>query len=165
MIFVLVARTVIVMVVRLRNVVVCGVACYTRRAMNTQQPLDVEAILTQLRADVGAAQGVLGDAQSSAAALGVDWNELRDAVAEVEALRAVSAQWPLTWRTPRQRAQVFVQRVIRRALRWYIAPIVEQQNAYNNAVARTLTLLLQSHEQLAAEVQRLTNDQRPTTND
>jgi hypothetical protein len=63
--------------------------------------------------------------------------------------------WPLTWRTLRQRIEVFVQRVIRRALRWYIAPIVEQQNAYNNAVARALQLLLQSHEQLAAEVQEL----------
>lgn len=131
--------------------------------MNTQQPLDVEAILAQLRADVRAAQGMLSGDQSSADALGVDWNELHDALAEVEALRAVSTQWPLTWRTPRERAQVFVQRVIRRALRWYITPIVEQQNAYNNAVARTLTLLLQSHEQLATEVRQLTNDQRPTT--
>jgi hypothetical protein len=123
--------------------------------MNTQQPLDVQVILAQLRADVRAAQGLSGDEQQNAVALGIEWDELRDAVAEVEALRAVSAQWPLTWRTPRQRVEVFVQRVIRRALRWYIAPIVEQQNAYNNAVARTLTLLLQSHEQLAADVQKL----------
>lgn len=123
--------------------------------MNTDQPLDVEAILTQLRADVRAAQGMLADGDDASAALGVDLAELRDAVAEVEALRAVSAHWPLTWRTPRQRLEVFVQRVIRRALRWYIAPIVEQQNAYNNAVARALTLLLQSHEQLAADVQKL----------
>jgi hypothetical protein len=132
--------------------------------MSTQQPLDVQAILAQLRADVRAAQGLRGDEQH-AAALGVAWDELRDAVAEVEALRAVSTQWPLTWRTPRERAQVFVQRVIRRALRWYIAPIVEQQNAYNNAVARTLTLLLQSQEQLAVEIRQLTNDQRPATNE
>ena len=123
--------------------------------MNTQESIDVQAILAQLRADVRAAQGLLGDDQSRAAALGVDWDELRDAVAEVEALRAVSTQWPLAWRTPRERAQVLVQRVIRRALRWYIAPIVEQQNAYNNAVAQALTLLVQSHEQLAADVQQL----------
>jgi hypothetical protein len=123
--------------------------------MNTDQPLDVGAILTELRAEVRAAQGVLADQEDPSAALGVSLQELRDAVAEVEALRAVSAHWPLTWRTPRERAQVFVQRVIRRALRWYIAPIVEQQNAYNNAVARALTLLVQSHEQLAADVQQL----------
>jgi hypothetical protein len=133
--------------------------------MNTGQPLDVQAILTHLRAEVRAAQGMLADGEEPSAALNVNLQELRDAVAEVEALRAVSAHWPLTWRTPRERAAVFVQRVIRRALRWYIAPIVEQQNAYNNAVARALTLLLQSHEQLAAQVQQLTNDQRPTIND
>ncbi len=133
--------------------------------MNTGQPLDVQAILAHLRAEVRAGQGMLADGEEPSAALNVNLQELRDAVAEVEALRAVSAHWPLTWRTPRERAAVFVQRVIRRALRWYIAPIVEQQNAYNNAVARALTLLLQSHEQLAAQVQQLTNDQRPTIND
>ena len=134
--------------------------CYTRPSMNTEQPIDVGAILAQVRADVRAAHGLLGDESAQGAALGVDLEELRDAVAEVEALRAVSAHWPLTWRTPRERVQVFVQRLIRRALRWYIAPIVEQQNAYNNAVARALHLLVQSHEQLAAEIQTLKSSDR-----
>ena len=135
-------------------VVLCAATCYTRLPMNSEQPIDVGAILAQVRAEVRAAQGGLGDSASEAT-LGVDLNELRDAVAEVEALRAVSTHWPLTWRTPRERIEVFMQRLIRRALRWYIAPIVEQQNAYNNAVAQALQLLLQSHEQLAAEVQEL----------
>lgn len=123
--------------------------------MTTDQRIDVGEILAQLRAEVRAAQGLFDDDAVSAGALVVDLDELRAAIAEVEALRAVSAHWPLTWRTPRQRVEVFVQRLIRRALRWYIAPIVEQQNAYNNAVARSLQLLLQSHEQLAAEVNQL----------
>lgn len=126
--------------------------------MSTEQPippLDVGAILTQLRAEVRAARGTLDDPTAHAAGLGVDLDELRAAVAEVEALRAVSAHWPLTWRTPRERAQVFVQRLIRRGLRWYIAPIVEQQNAYNNAVARTLQLLVDANRQRAAEIAQL----------
>ena len=123
--------------------------------MNTEPPIDVGAILAQLRADVRATRSSLSDATAHAAALGVDLDELRAAVAEVEALRAVSAHWPLTWRTPRERVQVFVQRLIRRALRWYIAPIVEQQNAYNNAVARTLQLLVDAQRQLAADVAQL----------
>jgi len=130
--------------------------------MNIEHPIDVGAILVQLRAEVRAAQGVLANGEEPSPALGVNLQELRDAMAEVEALRAVSTYWPLTWRTPRERVQVFVQRVIRRALRWYIAPIVEQQNAYNNAVSRALQLLLQSHEQLAADIQQLRNDQPPT---
>lgn len=123
--------------------------------MNTEPPIDAGAILAQLRADVRATRSSLSDATAHAAALGVDLDELRAAVAEVEALRAVSAHWPLTWRTPRERVQVFVQRLIRRALRWYIAPIVEQQNAYNNAVARTLQLLVDAQRQLAADIAQL----------
>lgn len=123
--------------------------------MSTEQPIDVGAILQQLRSEVRAARNTLIDETPHAAQLGVDLDELREAVAEVEALRAVSAHWPLTWYTPRQRAEIFVQRLIRRALRWYIAPIVEQQNAYNNAVARALQLLVDANRQLAAEVAQL----------
>jgi len=122
---------------------------------NTDQTINVGAILAQLRAEVRAARGVLNDGSPHAMQFGVDFDELRAAVAEVEALRAVSAHWPLTWRTSRERVQIFVQRFIRRALRWYIVPIVEQQNAYNNAVARTLQLLVAANQQLAAEVAEL----------
>lgn len=123
--------------------------------MSTEQPIDVGAILAQLRAEVRATRATLGDETAHAAQLGVDLDELRAAIAEVEALRGVSAHWPLTWRTPRERAAVFVQRLIRRGLRWYIAPIVEQQNAYNNAVARALELLVEANRQLAAEIAEL----------
>jgi hypothetical protein len=131
--------------------------------MNAKPPIDVATILTQLRADVRAARATLSDDSDHAAALGVDLDELRAAVAEVEALRAVSAHWPLVWHTPRQRVEVFVQRLVRRALRWYIAPIVEQQNAYNNAVARALQLLVDANRQLAAELATLRAEQPATT--
>ncbi len=123
--------------------------------MNSEQPIDVGAILAQLRAEIRSARAGLGDETPHAAQLGVSLEELRDAVAEVEALRAVSAHWPLTWRTPRERVLVFVQRLIRRGLKWYITPIVEQQNAYNNAVARALQLLVESQEQLAHQILQL----------
>jgi O-antigen chain-terminating methyltransferase len=35
----------------------------------------------------------------------------------------------------------YAKRVVRLLLRWYINPIVEQQNLYNSAVARTLVEL------------------------
>ena len=133
--------------------------------MTTDQAIDVGEILARLRAEVRAAQGLHDNNAVSGELLVVDLDELRDAIAEVEALRAVSAHWPLTWRTPRQRVEVFVQRLIRRALRWYIAPIVEQQNAYNNAVARALQLLLQSHELLAAEVNQLRQTHTKSTDE
>jgi hypothetical protein len=123
--------------------------------MSTEEPIDVGAILQQLRREVRAARSSLTDDTTHVVPLGVDLDELREAVAELEALRAVSHHWPLTWHTPRQRVEVFVQRLIRRALRWYIAPIVEQQNAYNNAVARAMQLLVDANRQLAAEVAQL----------
>lgn len=136
--------------------------------MNTEQPIDVGAILTQLRDEIRSARAGLSDTTPHAAQLGVSLDELRDAVAEVEALRAVSAHWPLTWRTRRERVIVFVQRLIRRGLKWYIAPIVEQQNAYNSAVARTLQLLVESHQQLGQHIlqlqqARLSKDGREAT--
>ncbi|WP_052343894.1 hypothetical protein [Kallotenue papyrolyticum] len=125
------------------------------------QAIDVGAILEQIRAEVRAAQAGLSDGSAHLAVPGVDWEELAAAIAEVEELRAVSAHWPLQWRTPRERIAVFVQRLIRRGLHWYIAPIVEQQNAFNNAVARALTLLLDAQRQLAAEIAQLA----PSTRD
>ena len=130
--------------------------------MSVEEPIDVGAILGQLRTEIRSARATLADDTPHAAQLGVSFDELRDAIVEVEALRAVSAHWPLTWRTPRERVQVFVQRLIRRGLKWYIAPIVEQQNAYNNAVARMLQLLLESYQQLSAEVAQLQATQAPT---
>ena len=122
--------------------------------MAEDDPIDVAAILGQLRAEVRAARGGLSE-ETAHLALGVDLDELRDSIAEVEALRAVSAHWPIQGQTLRERAVGFVQRIVRRALRWYIDPIVQQQNSYNAAVAHALRLLLDAQLELAREVARL----------
>lgn len=121
----------------------------------TEPSFDVGAILSQLRAEVRAAHGLLEDGTTHQLALGADMDELRESVAEVEALRAVSVHWPLEWQTSRERVLVFAQRVIRRALRFYLEPIVQQQNNYNAAVSRALNLLLQSQEALVADLAQL----------
>ncbi len=121
--------------------------------MEEQDQIDVAAILAQIRAEV-AARHATGE-ETAHLALGVDLDELRESIAEVEALRAVSAHWPIQGQTPRERGTAFVQRVVRRALQWYITPIVQQQNSYNAAVARALQLLLESQLDLAREIVRL----------
>lgn len=128
-------------------------------AMN-EPSLDVGAILAQLRAEVRAAHGLL-DTQTSHLALGVDLEQVAESVAEVEALRAVSVHWPLQWQTPRERVLVWIQRVVRRALRFYLEPIVQQQNNYNAAVARAVSLLFQAQQQLAADIARLKTSASP----
>lgn len=122
--------------------------------MNEHEPINVAAILGQIRAEIQVSHAGSGE-ETAHLALGVDLDELRDSIAEVEALRAVSAHWPIQGANPRERGVALAQRFVRRALRWYIAPIVEQQNSYNSAVARALQLLLEAQLELAREVARL----------
>lgn len=132
--------------------------------MEEHDPIDVAAILAQIRTEVRGAQSGLTE-ETAHLALHVDLDELRESVAEVEALRAVSAHWPLQGHTLRGRAATFLQRIVRRGLQWYILPIVQQQNAYNAAVARALQLLLDSQLELAREVVRLRGDTGSTAPD
>jgi hypothetical protein len=60
----------------------------------------------------------------------------------------VSAHWPLESRSPIARGINFVHKVVRRGLRWYINPIVEQQNAFNDTATRTLRLLADGYSDL-----------------
>src|SRR5689334_23437504 len=97
---------------------------------------DVAAILTQLRDEVRAHRSAAGGIE-----LGPLERDLQRSLDEIELHRVVSAHWPLIGHTVPQRAVALVNKLVRRYLRWYINPIVEQQNAYNDAVARTLRLL------------------------
>jgi hypothetical protein len=119
-------------------------------------PPDVGAILEAMRAEVRARRLAQGHAKPGPAE-----RELARTLDEIELYRVVSAHWPLLGKTLPQRAINLVNKLVRRYLRWYINPIVEQQNAYNDAVARTLRLLAEAYAELGEQ----TNDQRPTTND
>lgn len=77
---------------------------------------------------------------------------LQRSLDDIEITRVVSAHWPLTGRTLPQKAIALVNKVVRRYLRWYINPIVEQQNAFNDAAARTLRLLAEAYQELADQV-------------
>ncbi len=120
---------------------------------------DVAAILEQLRAEVraqSAARRPIGDDALQRA--------LQRSLDDLEISRVVSAHWPLTGHTLPQKAMALINKVVRRYLRWYINPIVEQQNAFNNAAARTLRLLAEAYQELAHQVaeQRQTGAQTRT---
>jgi hypothetical protein len=106
----------------------------------------VGAILEQLRAQVRAQRLARGGGEPSQAE-----QELRRALDEIELHRVVSAHWPLKARSLAGRPAVLVNKLVRRLLRWYINPIVEQQNAYNDAVARALRLLAEAYAELAEQ--------------
>ncbi|MBC8161882.1 MAG: hypothetical protein H7Z42_11745, partial [Roseiflexaceae bacterium] len=105
---------------------------------------DVGALLDELRAQVRARRLHLAQPEDDALA-----RDLQRALDEIELHRVVSAHWPLIGRTLPERAMALINKLVRRYLRWYINPIVEQQNAYNDAVARTLRLLAEAYADLA----------------
>jgi hypothetical protein len=68
----------------------------------------------------------------------------------------VSAHLPITWETPViGRALALAKRVTRLLLRWYINPIVDQQNDFNAAVSRAFVRVTAQQEALAQAVAAL----------
>src|SRR4029079_4585752 len=124
--------------------------------------MDVAAILEGLRVEVRARRLAQGQAEE-----GPLERDLRRSLDEIELHRVISAHWPLMGKTVPQRVVALVNKLVRRYLRWYINPIVEQQNAYNDAVARALRLLAEAYSDLGEQIGGIqgTNDERRTTND
>ena len=61
---------------------------------------------------------------------------------ELSDLAIVSAHLPITWSKPVVgRLIALSKRATRLMLRWYINPIVEQQNSFNEALVRTVATL------------------------
>ena len=114
--------------------------------------IDIAAIVEQIRQQVR--QQRQGRLESSAHQLesSFDEVELARSLEEVRANQGVSAHWPIVWKTPLQAFFALIQRLTRRFLRWYINPIVEQQNAYNAALERSLGLLVAANARLREQV-------------
>lgn len=121
----------------------------------SEQTPDVGAILESLRNEIRAQRLARGRAEPSAAE-----NELARALDDIELHRVVSAHWPLIGKTLPERVIALFNKIVRRYLRWYINPIVEQQNAYNDTVARTLRLLADAYTELAEQVAELETQQQ-----
>ena len=59
--------------------------------------------------------------------------------------------WPVMTGNPWQRGILYTKKVVRRLLRWYINPIVDQQNQYNKAAT---DLIADQHKKLVAMQER-----------
>lgn len=83
-------------------------------------------------------------------------NQVRQSVDEVNDHWFVSAHLPITWKVPGVGTVIaYAKKATRGLLRWYINPIVEQQNRYNSAVARALVEITAYQERLTREWQVL----------
>ncbi|MFV9507055.1 MAG: hypothetical protein AB4911_21100 [Oscillochloridaceae bacterium umkhey_bin13] len=115
---------------------------------------DVAAILTALRAEVRQQRAALNNDEEGTA-LGAIERELRHCAEQLEVTRVVSAHWPIEGGNLYTRAWALVHKVVRRSLSWYIPPIVAQQNSFNEAAARSLSLLIESNLELRTRLATL----------
>ncbi len=78
---------------------------------------------------------------------------LDDPLRQAADLSHISAHFPIMWRIPVVgRALSLVQRAMRIGLRWYINPIVDQINDFNEATITALNTIVARQEALAARV-------------
>jgi hypothetical protein len=122
---------------------------------------DVATILEQLRAEVRARRLAASSNDESNAARNAIERQLQRCAEQLEITRVVSAHWPLESRSFFQRGVNFINKVVRRLLRWYINPIVEQQNAFNDTTARTLRLLIEGYSELLRQSSEDEQTQEP----
>jgi hypothetical protein len=82
--------------------------------------------------------------------------EARSALAEAMDAAHISAHTPILWEVPVVgRGVALTKRAVRLLLRWYINPIVDQQNDFNAAVVRALADLAAENERLRAALDEL----------
>jgi hypothetical protein len=76
-----------------------------------------------------------------------------NAIEDAARLATVTAHWGIVSELPILGGIVVIaKRGMRIALRWYINPIVEQQNAFNDAVVRSLYELQAENDRLRASI-------------
>jgi hypothetical protein len=122
------------------------------RAAETPAPDEIELALKELRSAVRREAGYLTEDEIPA---GPQLTSVRDAAD----LASVSAHLPLQSSLPIiGPVIVLAQRVIRLGLRWYINPIVEQQNAFNDSVVRALGELEMKQSELSRKLDRLASE-------
>jgi hypothetical protein len=120
-----------------------------------EQEPDVSSILAELREQIRErrARFTVDDPDDPHA---LNLAELKRSVEAVNDSWFVSAHLPITWETRLVgRLGAYTKRAVRLLLRWYINPIVEQQNRFNSSIARTLVEMAAYQERLTREWQSL----------
>lgn len=113
--------------------------------------LDAAAILAELRAHIRERRSQL-TASDPDDPHALSLAELRRTVEAVNDTWYTSAHLPITWNLRIiGRLGAYAKRLTRILLRWYINPIVEQQNRFNSAAARAITVMTSYQERMTRE--------------
>jgi 2-polyprenyl-3-methyl-5-hydroxy-6-metoxy-1,4-benzoquinol methylase len=113
--------------------------------------------LAEIRAIIADLQKTL--AQQRAAQGKTDMPQMPDPLAGVLKHQRVNSHWHIGWPAmppgilPKLTA--YAQKIIRRLLRWYINPLVDQQNAYNAAATKLLIELYNQNQECLWRIQGL----------
>ena len=92
--------------------------------------------------------------------------EAHSALTEAMDAAHISAHTPILWDIPVVgRGIALTKRTVRLLLRWYINPIVDQQNDFNAAIVRVLAELSAEIERLKYEVRTTKYEQDKATDD
>jgi hypothetical protein len=112
-----------------------------------EEQIDVAATIAALREQAVARAKAMGLTEQAA---------IDDPLRQAADLAHVSAHFPIMWRVPvAGRGLSLVKRVMRIGLRWYINPIVDQINDFNEATITALNTLAARQEALAARIAAL----------
>lgn len=113
--------------------------------MNEPVSDDFEAVILALQDEIRRSQPVHGTTEIT---------ELRATLARVVRYQQVNSHPPIGWPVmPKAlvpKLTAYAQKVTRRLLRWYINPLVDQQNLFNRATVDMLAELTARVEELAA---------------
>src|SRR5690349_1386525 len=108
---------------------------------------EIEATLAAIKRRVRERQGLIPDGPDEPP------GDARSALTEAMDAAHISAHTPILWDIPVVgRGIALTKRTVRLLLRWYINPIVDQQNDFNAAIVRALAELTAEVERLKAEV-------------
>jgi hypothetical protein len=124
---------------------------YAQEDEVTTQDKDVADVIADIRTRVRDRRASAAGGVASADDLA--FSEMQATVQDVNVNARVNSHLPLLWEDMVVgRLRSLVQRVVRRLLRWYINPIVDQQNVYNAASAKALTLLAAENARLRRDI-------------
>lgn len=118
--------------------------------MNTAEDREIKVILAELQEEIRHHRLALGDLGAMPPL---------DPLARVREKQAVNPHLPIGWPVmPRglvPKLVAYTQKVVRRLLRWYINPIVAQQNEFNTAATDLLASLQVRVDELTARLKAL----------
>jgi len=120
------------------------------------EQIDVAATIAALRTQAVARGKAMGLTEQAS---------LDDPLRQAADLAHISAHFPIMWRIPIVgRMLSLIQRAMRIGLRWYINPIVDQINDFNEATVTALNTITARQEALAARIAALElgDDPNPT---